>query len=141
MLYTGLGIFTGNIHIQQHFNQPEKYQKYQNRNHTGCNQHHGHCFHKMIQGILHLLYQFFRRNGHIFHRCCHRILRTGKGILCFVKDAGDSCFLLRCILICALLRLFHLLLRGAAVFQHFLRTLCVLQCRIDLGLISGLDKI
>ena len=83
--------------------------------------------------ILYFLNQLFRRNSHISDCCGHRIFCTGKCILCFVQQASNS----RCLFHLALLRLLILLLpRIAAVFQHFSGAFRVLQCCINLRLIS-----
>lgn len=79
-------LYPAQVHIQHNLHHPEEQQQYQHRDHAGSNDHHRNCLNKMIQGILHLLHQFFGRNRHIFHNVGHRVLRTGKGILGPVKD-------------------------------------------------------
>ena len=139
------------IHIQHDLHHPKEQQQYQHRDHAGSNDHHGNRLDKVIQGILHLLYQIFRGNNHIIYNVRYRFLRIGNGILCPIKDisnrAGRAVVLLLCILCrssrCADSGCFRRIsvIHHATVFQYVLCVLGIFNGCFDLGLIGVTDEV
>ena len=146
-----LDLHATQVNIQHDLHHPKEQQQYQHRDHAGGNDHHGNRLDKVIQGILHLLYQIFGRNCHIFHDICHRIFSAGNSIFCPVEDisnrAGRAVVLLLCILCCSsrcsdsgCFRRISVI-RHATVFQYVLGVLGIFNSCFDLGLIGVTDEV